>query len=194
MHPHTYMRVSPTNRKTFIDLCNSHVLISVARENTKRFGCMDRAFIIKSRLDCQWEPSLVLFLLSLGNCDNQLKHVLAYVLDEDKVPEKVHKFPEVHASSVQWKSRGCPGFTCLDALPKQLSSSLLPKLTSFTRGFLQNSTVTEIDLGREYIATKIIKVLYGFKGIHISKTKNLVIWHYKKLLFLFYLLTLQNIQ
>ena len=63
---------------------------------------MDRTFIIKSRLDCQWEPSLVLFLLSPGNCDNQLKHVLAYVLDEDKVLEKVHKFPVVHASSAQW--------------------------------------------------------------------------------------------
>ena len=116
-----------------------------------------------------------MFLLSPGNCDNQLKHVLAYVLDEDKVLEKVHKFPVVHASSAQWLSRGCPSFTCLDALPKQLSASLLPKLTSFIRGFLQNSTMTEIDLGREYIATKIIKVLYGFKGIHSSKVKNLVI-------------------
>ena len=34
------------------------------------------------------------------NCDNQLKHVLAYALNEEKVPEKVHKFPESHASSV----------------------------------------------------------------------------------------------
>ena len=58
----------------------------------------------------------------------------------------------------------------------------------------QNSTVTEIDLGSEYIATKIIKVFCGFNGIHSSKIKNLVIWHHKKLFFLFYLLTLQNIQ
>ena len=35
-----------------------------------------------------------------GNRNNQLKHVLAYALNEDKVPEKVHKFPESHASGV----------------------------------------------------------------------------------------------
>nr|POF23303.1 hypothetical protein CFP56_45125 [Quercus suber] len=35
-----------------------------------------------------------------GNRDNKLNHVLVYVLNEDKVAEKVHKFPESHASSV----------------------------------------------------------------------------------------------
>ena len=39
--------------------------------------------------------------LAPGDRDNQLKHVLAYMLNEDKVPEKVHKFLESHASSVQ---------------------------------------------------------------------------------------------
>ena len=38
--------------------------------------------------------------LAPGDRDNQLKHVLTYVLNEDKVPEKVHKFLESHASSV----------------------------------------------------------------------------------------------
>ena len=32
----------------------------------------------------------------------QLKHVLTCVWNEDKVPEKVHVFPEAHASRVQW--------------------------------------------------------------------------------------------
>ena len=32
------------------------------------------------------------------------------------------------------------------------------------------------------------------KSIHNSGAKNLVIWYYKKLFYLFYLLTLQNIQ
>ena len=32
------------------------------------------------------------------------------------------------------------------------------------------------------------------KNIHRSGAKNLTIWHYKNLIYLFYLFTLQNIQ
>ena len=34
----------------------------------------------------------------------------------------------------------------------------------------------------------------SIKSIHNSGPKNLVIWHHKKLFYLFYVLTLQNIQ
>ena len=74
-------------------------------------------------------------------------------LDVAAVSKRIlNKLPEANTPSIKRYSHGQPYFTCLGAIPKQMSTCFFNPIACFTCGIINHSATAKVYLHREDVA------------------------------------------